>query len=202
VDHVAHFWCVRGSKRRHTIFLGRVASCGFHKKHVGAHYVELVFLHPVGSMGHIVYSSAFEVQNVDVPRDTELVVLHAVGAEGHVMLSSAAGPQNIDTLFFMLGWDRYSSTKSALGHITPNMCFFIRLNMLVTWGIPVRTDREVSMHYFSCSGGIVTDFIKCTLQHVMPNLCFLSSGICKSHSAFGAFVVRNVDALFFMLGWA
>jgi hypothetical protein len=25
--------------------------CGFHKKHVGAHYVKLVFLHPVGFVG-------------------------------------------------------------------------------------------------------------------------------------------------------
>jgi hypothetical protein len=31
---------------------------GFHKKHAMTHYVTLVFLHPVGSVGHVVDSDA------------------------------------------------------------------------------------------------------------------------------------------------
>jgi hypothetical protein len=38
---------------------------GFHKKCAGTHYAELVFLHLVGSVGHIVYFGASGVQNID-----------------------------------------------------------------------------------------------------------------------------------------
>jgi hypothetical protein len=43
--------------------LGRTGY-GFHKKRVGTLYVELVFLHTMGSTGHIVRSGAFGAQNV------------------------------------------------------------------------------------------------------------------------------------------
>jgi hypothetical protein len=38
-----------------------------HKKCAGTHYDELVFLHPVGSMGHIVHSGVTEARNIDAP---------------------------------------------------------------------------------------------------------------------------------------
>jgi hypothetical protein len=42
-----------------------LARCDFHKKHAKIRYVELVFLHPVGSVGHVVDSYASNPRNVD-----------------------------------------------------------------------------------------------------------------------------------------
>jgi hypothetical protein len=77
---------------------------------------ELVFLHLVGSVGHIVHSSAVRAQNVDtlfllgwdrygfikkhtMTRYTELVFLYSVGSVGHVVHFGASEPRNIDTQF-------------------------------------------------------------------------------------------------------
>jgi hypothetical protein len=62
--------------------------------------------------------------------------LHPVGSAGHVVHSGASEARNGDTLYFMLGWDRYGfskkctiATKNALGHITQNLCFWIRWDL-------------------------------------------------------------------------
>jgi hypothetical protein len=41
------------------------AQLGFHKKHTGTLYAELVFLHPVGFASHVVHFGTSEVRNVD-----------------------------------------------------------------------------------------------------------------------------------------
>jgi hypothetical protein len=60
------FRCVRGTKRDHTIFILGLDRYGFDKKHAGTRYPELVFLHPMRFVGHVVHSSASRARNVDM----------------------------------------------------------------------------------------------------------------------------------------
>jgi hypothetical protein len=39
---------------------------GFDTKHAGTRYIEFVFVHPVGSAGHVVHSGVSGVRNIDV----------------------------------------------------------------------------------------------------------------------------------------
>jgi hypothetical protein len=57
--------CVWGAKHQRTIFLAQVDRYGFHKKHMRAAYTELVFLHPVAYVGHVLHFGASGAQNVD-----------------------------------------------------------------------------------------------------------------------------------------
>jgi hypothetical protein len=75
----------------------------YEKKCGGARYAELVFLHPVGAVGHVVHSGSSAALTVDalflIPRwnpygidkkcartrYAELVCLHLVGSASHVV---------------------------------------------------------------------------------------------------------------------
>jgi hypothetical protein len=105
---------------------------GLDKKCIGARYIEHMFLHPVGSVGHVVYSCASRAQNGDTlffmlgfdfygsdkksdgTRYAKLVFLHLMGSAGHVVHSGAPEARNGDALFFMLGWDRYRFDKKKM----------------------------------------------------------------------------------------
>jgi hypothetical protein len=63
-------------------------------------------------------------------------------------------------------------TKSVLGHVMFNLVFCIRCDLLVTYCIPVRPGSEMSMQYFSWSGGLGAVSIRSALEHVAQNLCF------------------------------
>jgi hypothetical protein len=82
---------------------------GFDKKRTGTHYAELVFLHPVGSVGHLVYFGASEARNMIAlffmhgcdrcgfhqkrvgTHYAELLFFHPVESVGHVVHSGVSG---------------------------------------------------------------------------------------------------------------
>jgi hypothetical protein len=102
----------------------------------------------------------------------KLVFLHLVGSVGNVVHSSASARETSMHYFACPGGPRVVSIKSALGHVTPNLCFYNRWFLRVTLCILVRLGHEMSMHYFSYLGGPRAVSIKSAPGHVMPNLCF------------------------------
>jgi hypothetical protein len=174
-------------------FILKVDRYGFPKKHVETRYTEHVFLHLVhlvGSAGHILHSRVSGARNIDTlffmlelarwglhkkrarTRYAKLVFLHPVGSTCHVVHFSASGARNVDAQFFMLRWDRYGFNKKHAGSRYTELCFCTQLDLSVTWCIPTRSGREMSTHYFSCSGGPGGVSIKSAPGHVASNMCF------------------------------
>jgi hypothetical protein len=108
----------RSVKCRHTTVMIDWAYADPTKNRPGNHYIEQVFLHSVGSAGHVVGSGTFGVQSNESlifhdwsgthkkrigTRYTELVLLHPLEYVGHVVHSRMSGARNINALFLCSG---------------------------------------------------------------------------------------------------
>jgi hypothetical protein len=133
--HIVHF----GASRSQNV----QDMWGLHKKCTGTLYTKLVFLHPVGSLGYIVHSVASGPQNIDA-------LFFMLMCDRYSFDKKHVGIHYVELVFF-IQWDLWvteciavrpgcetsthyishsggtgtDSTKSAPGHVTPNMCFCI-----------------------------------------------------------------------------
>jgi hypothetical protein len=116
------------------------ARFGFHKKPAGTSCGKFVFLHSVGSMGHVVHSSVSGAQNVDAlffmlrwarcsfqkrhvgTRYAKLVFLHPVGLGHEVSMHYCSCSGGLGGV----------SIKSMLGHVMPNFCFYMLWHLHVS----------------------------------------------------------------------
>jgi hypothetical protein len=163
---------------------------GFDNKCIGTRYAEHLFLHLLGSAGHVVHFGAPGEQIVDTlffklrwdrygcdkkcfrTRYAKLVFLHPVGSVGHVVHFGAFGERIVDTIFFKLGWDRSEYDKKRYGTRYAKLFFSHPVGSVGHVVIPVRPGCETSMHYFSCFSGTGTGLTKRASIHVVPILFF------------------------------
>jgi hypothetical protein len=84
-------------KHRRTTFHSWVGRLGIHKKQVGTHYIELVFLHSVGSPSHGVHSGEYGPRNVDP-------LFFMLGGPDAFSIKSVSGHDALN-LCFCIQWD-------------------------------------------------------------------------------------------------
>jgi hypothetical protein len=65
--------------------------------------------------------------------------------------SGASGAQNVDVLFFMLGWAPCGSHKKHIGTSYAELVFLHLMGFAGSRCVLMRSGREYSTHYFSCS---------------------------------------------------
>jgi hypothetical protein len=142
------FRCIWGAKCQ-LIFMLRWARCGLHKKPTGTRYTQLVFFASCGMCGScsafwciwgtkrrrifmLRWARCGLYKKCARTRYAQLVFLQHVGWAGHVVHFGASGVQNVIAAFSCSGGTGSDSTKSALGHVMPNLCFCICWDMRVT----------------------------------------------------------------------
>jgi hypothetical protein len=70
----------------------------FDKKRTGAHYTELVFFHPMGSVGHVVDYSESESRNIDT--------LFSCSGRTSTYLTKSESGLVMPNLCFCIWWDQ------------------------------------------------------------------------------------------------
>jgi hypothetical protein len=195
------FWCVRGAKHRHTIFHVR-PRCGFQKKHPRTHYAELVLLHPLGFISHVVHFGASGARNIDAlffilvwnrygfqkkrvrTHYAELVPLDLVRSVGPLEHSGASRARNIDTLFFMFAWPRCDFHKKRA---RTRYAELVLLHPVGSVGHVVHScaseERNINALFFLAFVGPVWILRKAGPVMLRQTCVFASDGICGSNSA-------------------
>jgi hypothetical protein len=162
----------------------------FDKKRDRTRNAELVFLHPVGTTGHVVHSGASGERNMIAlffilkwdwygfgkkhvgTQYVKVMFFHPVGSVAHEVHSGASEASNIDALFSKLGWARCGFHKKQSRTRYAKLVF---LHPVGSAGHVVHFDasgHEMSMHYFSCSGWLGAISIKSAMRYNTSNLCF------------------------------
>jgi hypothetical protein len=100
------------------------------------------------------------------------VFLHPVGYAGHIMNSSVSQAREVDAAFFLLMWALCDFHKKHAGTNYAQLVFLHPVGFVGHVVYSGASGHKMSMHYFTCSGGLDAVSIRSVPRHVTPNLCF------------------------------